>query len=306
MPPNATSNADLDDDWEAITTPFALSPDSLANLQLAFHDDDSLQSAYTLLHQRLSHLFITDDVNMVEALQLVLASSEQSTHNLTITRAAREDLLVQMAENTEWFVFEIRERDREIGRLENELKIAARDVVFYIQDGIQRQNELKTGLEGWKRYFEDLFGYQRDLIDRLANAEIALGKVAREIGEFERRVGDLEGENAGLQEVQRELLDQGRERDGEIERLRRECEERGEENERARRDCGEMAELLADMAKMNESNKTGKGKGKVHAGVQVDMYAKPETDAKVDKKAGTGKEPMWWYDSQFDDLERFF
>ncbi|EAT79195.1 hypothetical protein SNOG_13311 [Parastagonospora nodorum SN15] len=60
-----------------------------------------------------------------------------------------------------------------------------------------------------------------------------------------------------------------------------------------------MAEMLADMAKMNESNKTGKGKAK------VDMYAKLETDATINKKAGQGKEPMWWYDSQFDDFERF-
>ncbi|KAH4052367.1 hypothetical protein HBI52_065540 [Parastagonospora nodorum] len=278
MPPNTTSNADLDDHWEVITTPFALPPDSLANLQLVFHNDDSLLSAFILLHQRLSHLGITDDADMAGALQLVLANLEQSTHSLAITRATREDLLVQMAEDTDWFAFEIRERDRKIGR---------------------------KGLEGWKRDFQDLFGYQRDLIDRLADAEITLGRVAKEIGECERMVGDLEGENAGLWEVQRELLDQGKERDGEIERLRRECEERDEENERARRDCGEVAEMLAGMAKMNESNKTGKGKAKVHVGVQVDMYAKLETDATINKKAGQGKEPMWWYDSQFDDFERF-
>ncbi|KAH5131659.1 hypothetical protein HBH70_170500 [Parastagonospora nodorum] len=305
MPPNTTSNADLDDHWEVITTPFALPPDSLANLQLVFHNDDSLLSAFILLHQRLSHLGITDDADMAGALQLVLANLEQSTHSLAITRATREDLLVQMAEDTDWFAFEIRERDLEIGRLENELRIAARDVVFSIQDGIQREIELKKGLEGWKRDFQNLFVYQRDLIDRLADAEIALGRVAKEIGECERMVGDLEGENAGLWEVQRELLDQGKERDGEIERLRRECEERDEENERARRDCGEVAEMLAGMAKMNESNKTGKGKAKVHVGVQVDMYAKLETDATINKKAGQGKEPMWWYDSQFDDFERF-
>ncbi|KAH3911572.1 hypothetical protein HBI56_162990 [Parastagonospora nodorum] len=153
MPPNTTSNADLDDHWEVITTPFALPPDSLANLQLVFHNDDSLLSAFILLHQRLSHLGITDDADMAGALQLVLANLEQSTHSLAITRATREDLLVQMAEDTDWFAFEIRERDRKIGRLENELRIAARDVVFFYPRWHSARDRVKKRIGGVEKGF---------------------------------------------------------------------------------------------------------------------------------------------------------
>jgi len=312
MPPHSTSNEDFDD-WEEVDAPFGLTPDSLAHLQLVFHDDSDLLSASVLLYQRFSHLSITGDQNdadTTEALQLVLSSLEQTTHNLSLTRADREDESAQIAENEELYVITLRERDEEIDSLNQALRFAARDLIARQR----REVELNDQLGLYARDYDDLFTYQRDLIDQLTEAQIEVKMVRRDVqADCERRISaigdkyekwlkELHGENERLKEL-------GGERDGEIERLGRECEEL----ERLRSECAELrerADLLAEMGRMNgdvEGGRgTGKGEGKeqVDVGVQVDIDAKAETDTTVENREDKGKGPVSWSDAQ-SELERW-
>lgn len=283
MPPHPTSNDNFDD-WEEVETPFSLSKNDLAHLKLVFYNDSVLLSACILLYQRLSHLSITDDQNDVdtaEALRLVLSSLQQMTHKLSLTRADREDELAQMAEHEELLVIEIRERDEEIDSLNNALRFAARDITARQR----REDELKDELDMCARDFDDLFNYQRNLIDQLTEAQIALGKVRRDVQEdCDRRISAIGDEyekwRQELHEENERLREVVGERDEEIERLRREYTEL----QRVRRECAglrERADTLAEMGGMNGDNEgwEGKGKGKVYMGVQAEMDANAEMSA---------------------------